>query len=317
MSDGEAAVRSFINELGNRITISVSTGQPDPDAVCTTCRYRGAHAPSCPKRRSGWPVVPFADGGVLVRIEGPSSVSGNYLTQMEAWELGSALMEALDRKPFGGIVNQSESGGATAEDIAWLEGVLKTGEHPRHRRILNSLRSPAVPVADRERLARALYIIGDEPCLEATRAANWDQATGGFREDLRAEWLGEADRLQRILGGFPAVTESCPYAWEIDNMRRDSGRGRSLVYHPDEADFYRRERPTYSVTPLYAAPVVQQEPRAWECPKCGAIYKWVARDPSRPVSRPACIGGFLGTGHAPVSQDDGTPLYALETTNGK
>lgn len=89
--------REFVNEFGNRISIEVSRGVPDPDAVCTSCRWRGHHWSQCDRIDEGWPLMPFANGAVLVRIEGPSSVSENFLTPMEVEELTAALCEA--RKP--------------------------------------------------------------------------------------------------------------------------------------------------------------------------------------------------------------------------
>jgi hypothetical protein len=85
--------REFVNEFGNSIRITVARGAPDPDAVCTTCRWRGVHKPGCAVR--GWPEVPFAGGGVLFRVEGPSSVSENMLTPVEAAQLFAAYVECM------------------------------------------------------------------------------------------------------------------------------------------------------------------------------------------------------------------------------
>lgn len=108
--------------------------------------------------------------------------------------------------------------------------------------------SGAVPMPSREALARALYIVfGRAPADREAREREWPR-----RSMARAHWSGEADALLRVLGGFPAL-EMEPYAWEVRNNRTDSGRGAHLVYHPDEAEFYRRERPEYTVTPLFTA----------------------------------------------------------------
>jgi hypothetical protein len=87
----EPTRRGFINEFGNRISIEVSRGAPDHDAVCTSCRWRGHHSPQCERIGEPWPLILFADGATLIRIEGPSSVSENTLTPMEVAELSAAL----------------------------------------------------------------------------------------------------------------------------------------------------------------------------------------------------------------------------------
>ena len=35
---------------------------PDTDAVCATCRWRGAHAPDCPRKTEPWPTIGGARG---------------------------------------------------------------------------------------------------------------------------------------------------------------------------------------------------------------------------------------------------------------
>lgn len=107
---------------------------------------------------------------------------------------------------------------------------------------------------DRERLARALYIIDSTESRETTKAQFWD-AGGEAAEATRLDWLGQADRLRDLLGG---------------------------------------------------SPVLQGEPRAWECPLCGEIFRW--RGPG--ALKPVCMGYGSQEGHASVHQDAGTPLYA-------
>ena len=123
-------------------------------------------------------------------------------------------------------MNQPESDRATAEDYAWIEELARKCEagenhgdigyrvvwNARYRRILNSLRAPAVPavpLADRERLARALYItdgeVGEEEGRATWAAEFWNEPGARFTHNF---WRGRrADRLQRVLGGFPVATE--------------------------------------------------------------------------------------------------------------
>ena len=84
--------REFTNELGNRITIIVTQTVCDTDLVCTSCRWRAGHAPECERAAELWPTMQLPVGETLVRIEGPSSVSENYLTPMEVAELSAALI---------------------------------------------------------------------------------------------------------------------------------------------------------------------------------------------------------------------------------
>lgn len=88
--------REFINELGNRIVITVARDIPDPDALCSACRWRGAHAPTCRYAGEAWPRMDLPDRRALVRIEGPSSVHENFLTPMELAELTLAVCEASE-----------------------------------------------------------------------------------------------------------------------------------------------------------------------------------------------------------------------------
>lgn len=84
----------FLNELGNEIVVSVERKAPDPDAVCVTCRWRGAHMTGCP-------AAPYWPQATVIRIEGPTSVSENYLTPMEASHLSIVLREALKESKLG------------------------------------------------------------------------------------------------------------------------------------------------------------------------------------------------------------------------
>lgn len=68
-----SARRLFTNELGNRVEIAVLDQMPDSDAVCSTCRWRGNHAPQCERASEGWPTIPVPDGQVLLQIIGPRS----------------------------------------------------------------------------------------------------------------------------------------------------------------------------------------------------------------------------------------------------
>lgn len=85
----------FINEFGNEITITVGTKAPDIDAVCTTCRWRSAHAPDCTDRKTPWPQRDLPQHIVRISIEGPSSFSENFLTRAEAEHLRDALVAEL------------------------------------------------------------------------------------------------------------------------------------------------------------------------------------------------------------------------------
>lgn len=140
---------------------------------------------------------------------------------------------------------------ATQEDIQWLEWWMadesEAGDHERADmlgRILNSLRAtPAVP--DREALARALYAasVSDEkvqPRLEA-----WDTSPA-LDVWVRDEYLEKVDRMLRVLGGFPAVLEKEPRAWEC---RKCGNAMEWKVTLCDRCPFESRE----NGTPLYAA----------------------------------------------------------------
>lgn len=144
---------------------------------------------------------------------------------------------------------------ATPEDLEWLEGEVRDAEYTArqletdewvrqmatergrdpdrllraHRiqaghscRILNSLRAaPAVP--DREALARALYLMDGGPDCEEARALFWTTDLVAA-ERVRNEWLAEADRLLRILGGCPAVPERPHVSGVVFLLRDEQGR---------------------------------------------------------------------------------------------
>lgn len=50
-----------------------------------------------------------------------------------------------------------------------------------------------------------------------------------------------------------------------------------------------------------ARTIVQQEPRAWECPECGNARRWAVTK---------CNGAPPGLTHPLVGREAGTPLYA-------
>lgn len=56
----------------------------DFDAVCTVCRWKGAHSPECPRRDEPWPTIPMPELactlpldiletllGLVMRVENP------------------------------------------------------------------------------------------------------------------------------------------------------------------------------------------------------------------------------------------------------
>jgi len=90
---------AFVNELGNRIVISKATDVRDRDALCTACRWRYAHSPDCERADETWPMVPIEDGRVLISIEGPTSISENYLAPMEVGKLTTLLVDAASEGP--------------------------------------------------------------------------------------------------------------------------------------------------------------------------------------------------------------------------
>lgn len=150
---------------------------------------------------------------------------------------------------------ENQSDRATPGDVAWVEeiiddGALQDEAHSRMRRILNSLRAPAVPVMDREALAKALCIsVGTPDVVRIARERLWDEPEGGAL--LRSVWQDEADRLLRVLGGLPApVVQQQPRAWEI----RREGTPYCVVSVAENAQSY-SELPAdlgFTVTPLYA-----------------------------------------------------------------
>ena len=130
-------IRRFTSEHGE-VSVSVGDEMPDSDAVCCTCRWRGAHGPKCADGDSPWPTIKTQVGWVFVAVirSEPRSGTTNLLTVQEARELLSALAEALPpattvhqprkaitKRPSPRTSDAERAAGSEAQrNLAWMQG---------------------------------------------------------------------------------------------------------------------------------------------------------------------------------------------------